>query len=61
VQHKNGSTIPVLLTLSEAKLGEERIFTAFIKDYTDVVKQRNAAEQERLKNKAILAYEDFNI
>jgi methyl-accepting chemotaxis protein len=54
VQHKSGSTIPVLLTLSEAKLGEERIFTAFIKDYTEIVKQRNAAEQERLKNKAIL-------
>ncbi|MGY6562579.1 MAG: PAS domain S-box protein [Luteibaculaceae bacterium] len=54
VRHKDGTIIPVLLTLSEARVGDERLFTAFIKDYTEIKKEREKAENERLKNKAIL-------
>jgi len=43
-QHKNGSSIPVMVTLSDFEFKQERMLTAIIRDMT-AVKQ---AEQERL-------------
>jgi len=46
ILRKDGIEVAVLLTLSEAKLGSETIFTAFIKDITDMKKQEFLATQQ---------------
>ena len=40
--HKNGHTLPIEITISPIRYGEEALFTAFIRDITD----RLSAEQE---------------
>ena len=46
LQTKSGKKVPILLTLSQAVINNEYIFTAFIKDYTE--KKRVEAELRKL-------------
>ncbi|MFN0049196.1 MAG: PAS domain-containing protein, partial [Cytophagales bacterium] len=46
ILRKDGIEVAVLLTLSEAKLGSEIIFTAFIKDITEIKKQEFQLTQQ---------------
>lgn len=50
-QRKDGSTFPILLTLSEAKVDGESVYTSFIKDITDIVetRQKQQALEEELR------------
>ena len=49
---KDGSTVPILLTLSEAKLEDGILYTAFIKDITETKKLREQEEAAKQKLKA---------
>ena len=57
ILRKDGIEVDVLLTLSEAKLGDERIFTAFIKDITELKKQefqmKNQMEEMRAQEEEL--------
>ena len=49
-QHKEGREFPIELSISEMRTGEQRIFTAFIRDIT----QRRAAEERVLQLNRLL-------
>ena len=51
---KDGRKVDVFLTLSEAKLGAESVFTAFVKDITEQKAQQRETEMEIEKNRQIL-------
>ncbi|MEO1654917.1 MAG: PAS domain S-box protein, partial [Bacteroidota bacterium] len=52
---KDGQLVPILLTLSEAKLEKGSIYTAFIKDITE---KKRLEEQERQHTEQLLASEE---
>ncbi|NNK78958.1 MAG: PAS domain S-box protein [Litoreibacter sp.] len=42
---KDGTRIPVLITVAEFRANDQRYFTAFLRDLTDEVRRRNALQQ----------------
>ncbi|MCC5921526.1 MAG: PAS domain S-box protein [Cyclobacteriaceae bacterium] len=54
ILHKNGHKVPVLLTLSKATFKGEPIFTAFIKDISSLIEEREKNETIKKRNEAIL-------
>jgi len=61
VESKDGTRVPVLLTMSKAKVGDKTYFTAIVKDITEEKKSREQAENLKSAVDAGWAQIEFDV